>query len=100
MCSSCRRGERNEAATVAVTGLLNGRAYRANLCGEHLADLEMNLGLEVRRCRKIESGPSVLQLEMVYRRLCATVMLDAEGLLKLDLARDRWVAALVDQFAR
>lgn len=98
-CSSCRRGENSEPAEFQVRGLLNNRPYRANLCSEHLADLEMNLGLEVRSCRRVETGPSALQLESVYRHLCATVVLDAAGLAKLDAARDRWLASLFGKAA-
>ena len=94
-CSSCRRGERSEPATVAVTGLLNGRPYRANLCNDHLTDLEINLGLRVRSCRKVSTSPNAHQLGERYRKLCATVILDAAGITKLDAAREQWFVALV-----
>jgi hypothetical protein len=95
ICSSCRRSERNELATVAVVGRLNGMPYRANLCTEHFNDMEMNLGLEVRSCRRIVAAKVVpASLEAAYRHLCATVVLDDAGIARLDAARNRWFAAL------
>lgn len=95
-CSSCRRSERNELATFAVKGRLNGMPYRANLCAEHLSDMEINNGLEVRSCRKIEAVVPTITLEAAYRHLCATVTLDDAGLARLDAARDRWLTALIE----
>lgn len=97
ICSSCRRSERNEAAEFAVRGRLNGKPYRANLCAEHLEDMESNLGLEVRSCRRIENRVSTLQLREIYTRLCATAALDDAGIAALDAARNRYWLALVEQ---
>ena len=103
LCSSCYRGEITEPATVAVTGLLDNRPYRANLCDSHLNGLRIFEGLEVRSCFKIETKPSrsdlreqIQALRAVYSKLCATVTLDETGFALIQAAKDRYVIAEID----
>ena len=96
LCSSCYRGEITEPATVAVTGLLNNRPYRANLCDSHLAGLKIYEGLEVRSCYKIETKPSTSYLRKIYSHLCATATLDEAGFALIQAAKDRYIIATID----
>jgi len=93
LCSSCYRGDITEPATVAVTGLLNNRPYRANLCDSHLAGLKIYDGLEVRSCYKIQTKPSPSYLRKIYSNLCATVTLDETGFALIQAAKDRYIIA-------
>jgi hypothetical protein len=93
-CSSCRRGEIIQTADVAVTGLLNRRFYRANLCFDHL-EMMLTDGLEIRTERKLTR--TVDELRAAYTHACATESLDASGLVRIEAARQEWVAAMIDE---
>jgi hypothetical protein len=93
-CSSCRRGEIIQTAYVAVTGLLNRRFYRANLCFDHL-EMMLTDGLEIRTERKLTR--TVDELRDAYTHACATESLDADGLVRIDAARQEWAAAMIEE---
>lgn len=99
LCSSCYRSERTEPAAFAVVGMIdNRRPYRANLCAEHLEDMETNGGLMVRSCRRL-SPPTVTELRDAYTRTCATEPLSPAGFARMDKARAAWVTAIIDSGA-
>ena len=97
-CSSCRRGEIDQRAEFAVKGRLNGMPYRANLCEDHLDDIQTFGGLQVRSCRRIQPARvSAAMLREIYSKLCGTATLDAAGLAQIEAARQRYWHALIDE---
>jgi hypothetical protein len=66
-CSQCRHGNRAVHAEVQVTGTMNNRAYRANLCMPHY-DMVTDNGAKI-IVVKAFSGASTTAFELLAERL-------------------------------